>query len=89
MANGVRDAITLYHGKILDGKNRYEQACRLGVPFRTTEFVGDDEAAMRFVISKNLARRQMTASQRAYVAARLLAVRTGRNVDDINPDSFE
>ena len=84
--NGVRDEITLYHGKILDGKNRYEQARRLGVPFRTTEFVGDDDAAMRFVISKNLARRQMTESQRAYVTAELLAVRTGRKTGDLVQD---
>lgn len=69
--HGLMDAITLYQGKILDGRNRYT-ACRiLGIDPRFVQFDGDEEAALEYVISKNLARRHLNESQRAMVAGRL------------------
>jgi len=66
--NGLRHEIVLYKGKILDGRNRY-LTCPPG-KLRTKEFTGDDPAA--FVVSENLQRRNLTASQKAVVALDLL-----------------
>jgi hypothetical protein len=63
-ANGLREAITLFDGKILDGRNRY-RACRdAGVEVKVKDFEGDDPAA--YVISANIHRRHehLTAEQR-------------------------
>lgn len=78
-ANGLVDPITLYHGKILDGRNRYSVCNDLGVTPKTVVFVGDDDAALAFVISKNLARRHLNESQRALVAERLANIKNGEN----------
>lgn len=69
-ANGLRNPIVLYQSKILDGRNRYF-ACELaGVEPRFTEFDGDDPIG--WVVSQNLLRRHLTASQKAVVALDLL-----------------
>jgi len=68
-ANGVRAAITLLDGMILDGRNRH-RACEIaGVEPKFREHKGGDPLA--FVLSANLHRRHLTASQRAMVAANL------------------
>ncbi|HEY3324124.1 MAG TPA: hypothetical protein VGP72_26970 [Planctomycetota bacterium] len=69
-ANGLKNAIVMYKGKILDGRIR-EEACRIaGVKPRYVEFTGDDPVA--WVISQNLHRRHLSESQRASVAARMV-----------------
>lgn len=69
-ANGLRNPIVLYQSKILDGRNRY-LACEIaGVEPRFTEFDGDDPIG--WVVSQNLLRRHLTASQKAVVALDLL-----------------
>jgi N6-adenosine-specific RNA methylase IME4 len=69
-AHGVREPITLYDGKILDGRNRYRAAQAAGVECPTRVYDGDDPLA--FVISENLRRRHLHESQRAMVAAKLV-----------------
>jgi ParB-like chromosome segregation protein Spo0J len=72
-ANGLRELITVYQNKILDGRNRY-RACRaLGIEPGLTPFTGDDEAARAFVISKNLRGRHLTAEQREEELAKAVA----------------
>ena len=69
-ANGLRNPIVLLKGKILDGRNRY-LACEIaGVKPRFVEFEGDDPIG--WVVSQNLVRRHLTASQKAVVALDLL-----------------
>jgi hypothetical protein len=69
-AHGLREPITLYEGKVLDGRNRY-RACELAEvelrPDQFTQYEGDD--ALGFVVSKNLHRRHLNESQRAAIAA--------------------
>lgn len=62
-ANGLRDAITTFGGKILDGRNRYRACLELGVTPRFVEFVGTEEEAAALVDSRNLERRHLTAEQ--------------------------
>lgn len=69
-ANGLRNPIVLLSGKVLDGRNRLA-ACKIAeVEPRFTEFDGDDPIG--WVVSQNLVRRHLTASQRAVVALDLL-----------------
>lgn len=65
--NGLLEAVWLYEGKIIDGRNRY-RAClelRITPQFRTWQGSG---SPLAFVISLNLNRRHLTSSQKAVVA---------------------
>src|ERR1700733_8806760 len=74
--------ITLYEGKVLDGRNRY-RACDLAKvelrPDQFTQYEGDD--ALGFVVSKNLPRRHLNESQRAAIAAEIANMPQGFRSD--------
>lgn len=73
--NGQLAPVTLFEGKILDGRNRY-RACKLaGVEPKVREFKGKDP--LTFVLSANVHRRHLTESQRALIAARLVTMKRG------------
>src|SRR5229473_1489770 len=65
-ANGLRQHIWMREGKILDGRNRWHACHMVGVEPEAVEYEGDDPVG--FVISQNLRRRHLTASQLAMVA---------------------
>src|SRR5262245_61093952 len=67
VANGVRDDIDLYEGKILDGRNRYAIARKHKLPFNTRAFKGAPEEALNHVYSR-ANRRNLTDSQKACAA---------------------
>jgi len=69
-AHGIREPIWLYEGKILDGRNRYRAAKKVGVSFDTKTFEGTDIEAIERVWSLNRTRRHMTPSQAAMADAR-------------------
>ncbi|MGP0092380.1 MAG: AAA family ATPase [Xanthobacteraceae bacterium] len=74
---GLLDPIVLHDGQILDGRCRY-LACQIaGVEPRYETYVGDDP--LGYVVSRNLHRRHLTASQRALVAASLSDLNVGAN----------
>ena len=60
---GLQEPITLYDGKILDGKIRYEACAKAGVEPRFVEYTGDDP--YQFVLCKNLYRSSLPESQHA------------------------
>ncbi len=75
-AHGLRDPITLFEGKILDGRNRW-RACRAGgIEPRFETYIGADPVG--FVASKNLHRRDLTDDQRRMAAAKLVTMGRGR-----------
>jgi len=61
--HGLREPGVLFEDKVLDGWHRYVACERAGVKFRSTELNGEDPVS--FVLSHNLHRRHLTASQRA------------------------
>lgn len=75
--NGLREAITLFEGAILDGRNRYLACEAAGVAPRTEQFNGGDP--IRFVVDKNINRRHLNESQRGLIAARLMNLKAGDN----------
>jgi len=68
--SGLLEPITLYEGKVLDGINRQKACAETGVEPRYEPFSGDDP--VRFVFSRNVARRHLTVGQRSMVAAGLI-----------------
>lgn len=70
-AHGLLEPITLYEGKILDGKHRY-RACRaLNVPFKTRNWRSEDGSPSQYVISENVKRRHLSVGQKAALAVGL------------------
>ncbi len=70
-ANGLQNPVVRYHGQILDGRNRLA-ACKIAkVKPRFVEWDGQG-SPVEWVISENLIRRHLTASQRAIIAFDLL-----------------
>ena len=79
-ANGLLHPVIVHVCKgglraILDGRHRYRACWELGIDPRLELYTGSDPAA--FVISVNLARRHLSASQRSMVAARLVETTYG------------
>jgi hypothetical protein len=68
-SNGIysNNKITLYEGKILDGRNRYKAAKEVGHKFTAAdffEFIGTVEKAEEYVYTSNSARRNLTEEQK-------------------------
>jgi ParB-like chromosome segregation protein Spo0J len=81
-ANGLREPITVYEGKILDGRNRYRAVIAAGHQYRLKDqdfkpYTGTKP--LEFVISANVHRRHLDTSQRALAAARLVTSKLGDN----------
>jgi hypothetical protein len=72
--HGVREQITLHEGKILEGRNRYLAAKRVGRPLTPANFrtLPSGVDAKAFVISANIHRRHLTAKQKRELLATLI-----------------
>lgn len=71
--HGLQNAIILYEGAILDGRERYNALLKLGKPLTkcTQVFTGSAAEAAALVLDNNLHRRQLNSMQKAMVAARM------------------
>jgi ParB-like nuclease domain len=84
-ANGLRNPITTYDNKVLDGQNRYRACLSAGVePFFDT-YDGDDP--LGFVLSMNVQRRHLEEGQRALIAANVANMRQGARTDLAQPSA--
>lgn len=71
-ANGLLEPVVLYHGQIIDGRNRLE-ACKLaGVEPKYITVNGEIGQPVLYVVSKNLHRRHLSVGQRAAIAAEMV-----------------
>jgi hypothetical protein len=75
-ANGLLEAITVFEGAILDGRNRFRACQAADVEPRFAQFSGRDPFG--FVAAKNIHRRNLTASQRGIIAAKMANLKIGR-----------
>jgi hypothetical protein len=74
--HGLREPITLFEDKILDGRNRYIACLHAGVEPQFTSYSGDDPFS--HVLSLNLKRRHLDESQRAMVAKKVATLEHGQ-----------
>ena len=86
-ANGLLEDIVRFEGKVLDGRNRYNACIKVGTEPRFTDWNGECGTPKAFVISMNLARRHLTTSQRAMVAADLVTLDHGGDRKSENQDA--
>jgi hypothetical protein len=70
--HGLREKITLYQGKILEGRHRYRACLRAKVELRFEQFKGDDAAATAFVVSRNIHRRHLKPKEKRDLLEKLL-----------------
>jgi len=82
-ANGQINKIILYQGKVLDGRNRYRICEMLGIEPETIVYPGNDPIGL--VLSQNIHRRHLDASQRAMVATKLATLQQGRPAGENKP----
>ncbi|WP_408952059.1 ParB/RepB/Spo0J family partition protein [Lysobacter sp. Hz 25] len=80
--NGQQRPIVLYDGMILDGRHRYRACVACGIEPRVVDYDGTDPVA--FVFSENVARRHLTETQRALVAANLAKLQKGQTMRSAN-----
>jgi N6-adenosine-specific RNA methylase IME4/ParB-like chromosome segregation protein Spo0J len=76
-AHGLLEPITTYDGCVLDGRNR-QAACEAADVDVIYQPLAMGQDPLGFVLAKNLERRHLTESQRAYVAAKLANLGEGR-----------
>lgn len=84
-ANGLLEPVTLYEGKVLDGRNRYVACLSVSVEPQFTQYTGADP--LGFVVSKNVHRRHLSASQRSVIAARMETMEHGGNRRNMDQDA--
>ena len=70
--HGLLEPITLFEGKVLDGRNRLRACEEAGIEPQFVQYTGTNPAA--FVLSKNVTRRHLTASQKAMAVVKMSEV---------------
>src|SRR5262249_52752207 len=75
------EPITLYEGKVLDGRNRLRACEEAGIEPTFVEYTGSDP--LGYVLGKNITRRHLTPSQKAMTLLNLneIASQLGRQAE--------
>ncbi len=71
-AHGLLQPITVYQGKVLDGRNRAIACARCNREPKVTEWTPNNQTPTEWVISQNLKRRHLTPSEKAVCAVEAL-----------------
>jgi len=74
-------------GSILDGRNRFKACEELGIKPQFVRWPGKVGTEIEYVLSLNLSRRHLDASQRAMVAAKVADMRQGTRTDLASRDA--
>lgn len=74
--NGQREPAVLWNGMLVDGRNRAAACDKLGIDLDVSELDSDTDP-VKWVVSYNLHRRHLTASQRSMCAAKLATLKHG------------
>src|SRR5262249_34413086 len=74
--HGLRQPIVLYEKKILDGVNRHQACIEADVRPKFQQYNGSDP--LSYVISANLRRRNLDATDRALIAGKIANIEHGR-----------
>jgi ParB-like chromosome segregation protein Spo0J len=74
---GLTEPITLFEGKVLDGRNRLLACEEAGVEPRFEIFDAAEQTPLSFVLSKNLYRRHLTEGQKALKAEEMITTKHG------------
>jgi hypothetical protein len=69
-AEGLREPIWTYRGKIIDGRHRYLVCQQLGIEPSYQEWRGNG-SLVEFVVGQNIGRRHLTSSQKAMIGAEI------------------
>lgn len=75
-AHGLIEPIWTHEGKIIDGRHRHAICLELGITPRFVEWSGQCGSIVDFVVSQNLHRRHLDATQRACAAVEAKLLRT-------------
>ena len=76
--HGLIEPIWMWHGQIIDGRNRYRACLEVDVEPRMREYPCAESELVPFVVSLNLKRRHLNEAQRAMVAAKIANLGEGR-----------
>src|ERR1019366_5159604 len=79
-AGGLRDAITIHDGAVIDGRNR-QRACEAAGVDARYEPLPSAADPLPFGLDRNRTRRHLTESQRAMVAAKIANMKQGERTD--------
>src|SRR5665811_858482 len=72
LKEGCRDSIIVWNDTIVDGHNRYEICTKNNKPFKTFEIkFSDKEEAIQWIIENQLARRNLTKEEIAYLIGKM------------------
>jgi hypothetical protein len=74
---GLTESITLFEGKVLDGRHRLLACEEAGVEPRFEDFDAAEQTPLAFVLAKNLYRRHLTEGQRAMKAEEMITAKHG------------
>jgi hypothetical protein len=75
--NGLLDSITVYEGKILDGRNRHKACLELGIECRISPPLPFGMDPYKYVVEKNLHRRHLSIADRAIIADEMANLAAG------------
>lgn len=84
-ANGQREHIIVWHGLLVDGRNRLRACEELGIEPEIGELLEETDP-VQYALSQNLHRRHLTTAQRSIVAAKLATLKHGQHSDDTSND---
>lgn len=79
LKEGCRDPIVVWCNTILDGHNRYQICKKNNIVFKVEEKTFEDRAdAIDWIITNQLARRNLTPKQRTYLIGKRYTINKGR-----------